>query len=82
LFWLCVPAGNGADICADGARPSPQKTELPQKIPVKSNLLVLLPMGMAAFFEKSHKNEKRIQKERNQNGTRTEPEQKQNTQVA
>jgi hypothetical protein len=39
-------------------------------------------MGMAAFFEKSHKNEKRIQKERNQNGTRTEPEQKQNTQVA
>jgi hypothetical protein len=62
--------------------PPPRKQSCPQKIPVKSNLLALLPMGAAAFFEKSHKNEKRIQKERNQNGTRTEPEQKQNTQVA
>jgi hypothetical protein len=77
-FLLLAQTGRGA---VKHAHHSAENKAAP-KIPVKSNLLALLPMGAAAFFEKSHKNEKRIQKERNQNGTRTEPEQKQNTQVA
>jgi hypothetical protein len=69
-FLLLAQTGRGA---VKHAHHSAENKAAP-KIPVKSNLLALLPMGTAAFLKKITK----MKKECKRNETRTEPERNQN----